>query len=138
MQIKNKSGRIIVGDTDLAVLLKMFTIGLICSRWVFILHESNFQTNFRIAVFSVEHTAALKMGNFVFTEEASILKVMSILGFGESTSPGQPRGREESRKQFRKQTYFYLQLIISYRTVFSSLNSLGNLQRLASLAPSSL
>lgn len=59
---------------------------------------------------------------------------MSILAFRESTSPGQPRDREEFRKQFGKQTYFYLQLIISYRTLFSSFNSVGNLQRFVSLA----
>lgn len=50
-----------IPDLDLTVLLIMFMIGLIYSKCVFILYESNFQSNFRRAVFSVEYSAAVEM-----------------------------------------------------------------------------
>lgn len=51
------------------------------------------------------------------------------------TFPWRARGREESRKQFGEGIYIYLLWVISYRTLFSSFNSIGNLQRLASPSP---
>jgi len=44
---------------DLTILL--IVIGLICSRCVFILYESNLQSDFRRMVFSVEYSAAVEM-----------------------------------------------------------------------------
>lgn len=58
---KKNLASIIIPDLDLTVLLIMFMIGLTCSRCVFILYESNFQSNSRRAVFSVEYSAAVEM-----------------------------------------------------------------------------
>lgn len=58
-KIKNKSSSVIEG-LDLDILSIMFVIGCIYSRCLFILYESNFQSNFRRVVLSVEYSTSVK------------------------------------------------------------------------------
>lgn len=88
----------IIPDLDLTVLLITFMIGLIYSKCVFILYESNFQSNFRRAVFSVEYSAAVEMGiicrKLDWRSKHSQDYVYFQIGFTELTFPWRAKGKK--------------------------------------------